>query len=219
MNGEFLVYEHWRPDTDICFYVGKGKVRRSRTFEHRNSRYGRIVTKLARSNLSPIIKIIASDLSEQVAFALEVDRIAHWRALGVEIANYTDGGDGTSGRLHSDETKDKIRKKAIGRKWTPEQRAKIVGVKRGPRSIETRSKQSAAAKVAQKKRFAVVKKTKRGRRDLSRKMMAISRAAAIDPSVRAVRSQNAKALWADPVYREKVLESRRVSRTVVKGFS
>lgn len=25
----FYVYEHWRPDTGVCFYVGKGKEKRA----------------------------------------------------------------------------------------------------------------------------------------------------------------------------------------------
>lgn len=28
----FYVYEHWRPDKDVCFYVGKGSKGRARTF-------------------------------------------------------------------------------------------------------------------------------------------------------------------------------------------
>lgn len=39
--------------------------------------------------------------------------------------NLTAGGDGTIGRLHSDETKDKIRQKAIGRKASEETKAKM----------------------------------------------------------------------------------------------
>jgi hypothetical protein len=26
---KFYVYEHWRPDKDVCFYVGKGHGRRA----------------------------------------------------------------------------------------------------------------------------------------------------------------------------------------------
>ncbi|MCU9931163.1 NUMOD3 domain-containing DNA-binding protein, partial [Escherichia coli] len=39
--------------------------------------------------------------------------------------NLTEGGDGTIGRLHSDETKDKIRKKAVGRKASDEVKQKM----------------------------------------------------------------------------------------------
>lgn len=39
--------------------------------------------------------------------------------------NLTEGGDGTFGRLHSEETKDKIRQKAIGRKASEETKKKM----------------------------------------------------------------------------------------------
>lgn len=38
--------------------------------------------------------------------------------------NLTLGGDGTFGKFHSDETKNKIRQKALGRTWSEEQKAK-----------------------------------------------------------------------------------------------
>lgn len=39
--------------------------------------------------------------------------------------NLTEGGDGTFGRMHSEETKDKIRQKAIGRKASEETKKKM----------------------------------------------------------------------------------------------
>lgn len=45
--------------------------------------------------------------------------------------NLTSGGDGTFGRLHSDETKDKIRKKAIGRKYDDATKLKMSLAKKG----------------------------------------------------------------------------------------
>jgi len=29
----YYVYEHWRPDKDICFYVGKGKGSRANSWK------------------------------------------------------------------------------------------------------------------------------------------------------------------------------------------
>ena len=34
--GRFYVYEHWRPDRDECFYVGKGKGGRANVMYGRN---------------------------------------------------------------------------------------------------------------------------------------------------------------------------------------
>lgn len=209
IDRSFLVYEHWRPDKNVCFYVGKGKRKRSRSFEHRNSHYGRIVSKLQRNGQSPTIKIVAGNLLESESFAIEIERIAYWRASGIIIANYTNGGDGTSGFVFSEESKDKIRQKATGRKWSAEQRAKVVGKKRGRRSDETRQKQSAAAKIAQKQRFEKIKATKEGRIELAKRMTRMSQKAARDPEVRKIRSANAKALWADPSYRANVMIARK----------
>lgn len=45
--------------------------------------------------------------------------------------NLTEGGDGTFGRMHSDETKEKIRQKAIGRKLSEETKKKMSEVRTG----------------------------------------------------------------------------------------
>jgi hypothetical protein len=214
----FLVYEHWRPDTDACFYVGKGKRKRARSFEARNSRYQRIVAKLDRLGYVPKIKIVRDNLTEQQAFDLEIAMIDYWRSRGFSIANFTNGGDGASGYLHTEETKMIIRKKRSGQKWSPEQHEKRRNQTRPPHSEKTKAKMSASAKIAQKARFDKVKKTAKGRAELCKRMMRISRNAACNPELRARRSANAKALWSDPHYQEK-MRNRRMNRLVVPGFS
>jgi hypothetical protein len=89
----YVVYEHWRPDTNACFYVGKGKMRRARSFEARNDRYGKIVAKLKRAGLQPEVRIVLIDLDSEGALKAEVERIRQRRAEGVDLANYTDGGE------------------------------------------------------------------------------------------------------------------------------
>lgn len=205
----YVVYEHWRPDTNVCFYVGKGKLRRARTFEARNDRHGKIVAKLRRMGLQPELRIVAKDLTAYGAIAMEVEQIARRRAEGVDLANYTNGGDGSPGCMKSSETRAKIAAKATGRVRSAESIAKQVATRTGQKhSDETRAKMSASAAVAQKKRFDGVKKTKAGRAALNRAMTAMSHKAAEDPELRRRRSENAKALWADPAYRSKVLAAR-----------
>jgi hypothetical protein len=106
----FCVYEHWRLDTNVCFYVGKGKGKRPWNFK-RNFHYNNIVSKLNLSGINVDVRIIKTGLSEESALQFEVERIAHWRSLGADLTNYTDGGDGVSGLKHSDETRQKIREK------------------------------------------------------------------------------------------------------------
>lgn len=50
--------------------------------------------------------------------------------------NLTEGGDGTFGRLHSEETKEKIRQKAIGRKISDETKAKMSKARKGRKASE-----------------------------------------------------------------------------------
>lgn len=45
--------------------------------------------------------------------------------------NLTEGGDGTFGRMHSEETKEKIRQKAIGRKMSEETKKKMSEIRSG----------------------------------------------------------------------------------------
>jgi len=89
----FYIYEHWRPDTNRCFYVGKGKNRRAWKISGRkNSHHKNIVEKLASLNLSVEVKIVLSNLSEQDAYDAEVSRIAIY---GVDnLSNMTLGGEG-----------------------------------------------------------------------------------------------------------------------------
>lgn len=106
----FYVYEHWRSDTNQCFYVGKGKGDRAyRGMSGRRNAYWRnIVNKLLRNGHTYEVKIVASGLEEHQAMILEVERIAYWRAI-LDLSNRTDGGDGFAGLRHSDETRAKIK--------------------------------------------------------------------------------------------------------------
>jgi hypothetical protein len=193
----YCVYEHWRPDTQTCFYVGKGKLRRAKTFEARNDRYRKIVAKLKRLGLKPEIRIVAFGLSDPEAIAAEIARISLRRSEGVDLANYTDGGDGTSGRRHSAETRSKMAAKATGRVLSEETIGKMVASRTGlKKSAETRAKQSASAKVAQRARFEKMKQTKEGRAAFRLRMVRISRKGRHTPEYREQKRQAALVGWA-----------------------
>lgn len=73
------------------------------------------------------------------------DREKYWiafyksndRSIGY---NMTEGGDGTFGRSHSEETKEKIRQKAIGRKASEETKKKMSEKRKGHKITETTRK-------------------------------------------------------------------------------
>jgi hypothetical protein len=93
----FYVYEHWRPDRDECFYVGKGKGGRANKMRDRNLHHRAIVKKLSAMGMAVEVRMVATGLDEETAFGIEKQRIAFWRAAGIDLANKTDGGDGVSG--------------------------------------------------------------------------------------------------------------------------
>lgn len=183
----FYVYEHWRPDRDVPFYVGKGTGRRARMVWGRNRYHKHITTKLRSLNMILEVRIVAQNLSEEDALHLEMERIAHYRANGLILANLTNGGEGSPGVVQSDATREKRRQSALGRQQTAETRAKRSASMTGiVRSCETR------------KRIAGSKKNPR-------------------PEVRARNSAAAKKSWADPDWRSRQIESRLGAVRITDG--
>ena len=128
------VYEHWRADKGVCFYVGKGSRGRSTEMNHgRNRHHQAIQAKLRRLGLCVDVRVIARGLTNDEALAFEIERIAFWRSCSTSLTNRTNGGEGAWGMVMS---KASIEKMA----------AKKRGVKRGPQSAEHRRKIGEAQK-------------------------------------------------------------------------
>jgi len=122
----FYVYEHWRPDTNECFWVGKGYAYRANEMD-RNWHHDNVVRKLRRLGLAVEVRYVAQGLAEAEALALEVRQIALRRSEDAPLTNYTDGGEGVAGLRHSEETRRVLREKRARQVITrsPETRAKI----------------------------------------------------------------------------------------------
>jgi len=136
----FYVYEHWRPDTGVCFYVGKGKNKRAYKMTDRSDHHQKIINKLSSMGMCVEIKLFVSGITEAEAFEIEKSRIAHWRSLGTSLCNKTDGGDGVSGLIMSDASKEKMRAAKIGQpatigttgmKFSDETKEKMSAIKKG----------------------------------------------------------------------------------------
>lgn len=112
----FYVYEHWRPDISVCFYVGKGKKYRAYSFINRKSHIP-IIWELASCGLEIEVRIIKDGLTEKAAFDIERQQIAFWRSIGVVLLNKTDGGEGASGLIRTEESKKLISE--IRKGWEP----------------------------------------------------------------------------------------------------
>lgn len=130
----FYIYEHWRPDRDEPFYVGKGKGGRANLMSRRNRHHKAIQLKLHRLGMAVEVRIVFTSLAEEEAFILERDRIKMWAVRGIDLANMTIGGEGPAGRRLTDDHKRKISETSKGRKNPPiseETRRKMSEAKKG----------------------------------------------------------------------------------------
>lgn len=140
----FYVYEHWRPDTGACFYVGKGKDKRAWDMKNmRNCHHKAIVSKLTSLGMSVDVRIVVDRISEETALSLEIDRISLY---GVEnLSNMTMGGEGL--RSPSAEVRAKISRSQKERFARPGEFEKLSKQRKGRiTSDETKAKLSITSK-------------------------------------------------------------------------
>jgi len=129
------------------FYIGKGKHKRSKehinearnieetglkinknNFPNINLHKIHKILKIQRTGHSPIVIKIQCDLSEKEAFVLEtkhIQTIGRHNLKKGPLTNLTDGGEGTSNILYSNETRQKMSKAHIGKKQPQNVRDKI----------------------------------------------------------------------------------------------
>jgi hypothetical protein len=156
-------YIHCKPD-GTPFYVGKGLLNRLRQVERlHNDRHKKTIAKYGKDC---ILVCFLECSSDENAISLEVGLIKRLRIMGVDLANMTEGGDGTcgykrdenqcrqnglrkignknmQGKRHSDGTKKVMREKSIARWSNPEERKKQSERLAGKTaSVESRKKMS-----------------------------------------------------------------------------
>jgi hypothetical protein len=87
------------------FYVGKGCGNRAfeRGIGKRSSYWQRVSKKYGY-----YVQIVKSDMEESEALSLEIALISVYKSIGSDLCNLTDGGDGKSGCIWTDESRDKI---------------------------------------------------------------------------------------------------------------
>lgn len=109
----YYIYEHWRPDTQSLFYIGKGFGRRAYRMSYRSKWHARIQEKLLSLGMAVEVRIVASGLSAEEACMREVEYIKIARERGVDLVNMTNGGDGIAGFKHSISTRERMKISAL----------------------------------------------------------------------------------------------------------
>jgi len=144
-HSDFYVYEHFRPDTGQCFYVGKGRCRRAYVMSNRSTHHKNIAKNLKSKGLRIEVIFVATCLSEQDAYTLEMERIGFWRDMGVALINQTSGGSGL--KVYSPELRQKISQRQSARWVSQEAREEAAKKTRKMwQSIEFRAHMSAKLK-------------------------------------------------------------------------
>jgi hypothetical protein len=114
-----VVYQHIRKDTNQIFYIGIGKTEKRAYSKHdRSVLWNRYVNKFGYN-----IEILHKDISWEESCNLEMLYIKNYGRINNHtgiLVNLTNGGDGIKGYLHTDETKEFLRKLKTGTKLTPE---------------------------------------------------------------------------------------------------
>lgn len=142
---DFYVYAWLRPNGEP-FYIGKGRGNRDKAPKYSNQIFMRILAKMRREGIEPSIVRLAEGLTEAESFAVECEEIAKHGRLnnrtGV-LANLTDGGEGNSGWIPSEETRAKIGAAHRGKTLSAEHCAKLLEARLNI-TDETRARMSAS---------------------------------------------------------------------------
>jgi hypothetical protein len=163
MSKEHLIYGLVDPRDGQLRYVGKSCSGMARSRAHltptelkESNHKARWIRSLLKENLSPFAIILHLVGAREILAEAEVFWIAYFKAMGCPLTNLSGGGEG--GRLgvpHSEETKAKLRARALGRviseetkskmsashksrPWTPEHRANHAASLKGNQHVKGR---------------------------------------------------------------------------------
>jgi hypothetical protein len=108
MNKEYYIYFHINKTTGKVFYVGKGKGKRAYEKYGRNDYWNKYINKY-----DYYVDIIHNNLTEKRALDWEILYISMFGRDN--LVNLTDGGDGSTGVIPSEETRKKMSEARKGR--------------------------------------------------------------------------------------------------------
>jgi hypothetical protein len=99
MKGDYYIYHHLDPRTNLPVYVGKGKGDRAWDLCLRHVEHKKWIKELKDLGLKPTILVGNHFESEKEAYQVERDDIAVLRALNCKLFNISPGGVGNLGEL------------------------------------------------------------------------------------------------------------------------
>jgi len=220
-------------------YIGKGTGDRDLSHWSRGSHNKPLqdfLSHLKANNLKAIIERVFETKNEEEAFAKEMQLIELYGRRDLKtgsLFNRTDGGEGASGSIRTEQEKELNRVDSLDKWQRPEYRAKVIAgqikAQNTPEALETKSKNSKAMWAQQGDILAVSIKKARNTAESKAKTSAQSKAQWADPEYAAKQSANnkeianreevkaakkaaAKALWADPVWKAKMMEARKFKK-------
>lgn len=124
----YYTYGHYKANSKELFYIGKGKTNRAYEKDSRSDFWNSVVKKHGYT-----VEIFANWESEKDAFLHEKFLIECFHDL-TKLCNLTDGGDGCSGYVWSDEQKSKLKGRLphnTGKEWSEDIKNKISKAQKG----------------------------------------------------------------------------------------
>lgn len=135
LEEKYYVYVWFKPD-DTPFYVGKGTGDRWKRCgkTHRNKYFSRVYQKYP----GCYSLIIEDHLNEETAFQREIEWISQQKALGFQLTNFSNGGEGKKPSVpRSEEYRERVRLAVTGNRnpnygnrWTEQQKTHLSMVKK-----------------------------------------------------------------------------------------
>jgi hypothetical protein len=152
----FYVYVHKKASDGSIFYVGKGTGQRSHDFVRRSQHWKHIANKYG-----VVVEIVQSGLTNDAALKREVQTISE---IGkCHLCNKTDGGEGFSGLVRTDEHRKKIGEAHKGKKKSPEAIVKMAAAITGRKLSEEHKRKLSKAHKGKPKTQEHIKKVAQAR--------------------------------------------------------
>jgi hypothetical protein len=159
---DYYVYLHRRAHDGVVFYVGKGKNGRSHSSHNRSRHWHNTVNRYGY-----IVEFVCVGIQEWYALELEVEHIAFYGRHDLQqgtLVNFTDGGEGTSGRVFSEDALFRIGEASKKRILSDEARLRMslsqTGRKHSPETLAKIAQSNTIRNQSQEQRDKISKKLK-----------------------------------------------------------